>query len=358
MAPLGVVLMLAAVPAIIATAGGAAAAEVRADGPFELTITGFAGMLAHGGELAQQREDPELSDGLDFSTDTEVHVLARAHDHELGLEYGATIEFEADTNEVYNTDEAWIFLRSGWGEIRLGDVDGPVDASALGAFTIAAGTGGIDGDVVDALTVDAILPFTSDTGTKVRYYTPSFAGVGFGVSYAPKGTDAGQSVALTDTEAQHWFEAALIYEAELEQVDLAASVVGGLAELSDTEFDRDRLWTWYAGGEAIFNELTLGGGAGVEDVGGQRRRYVNAGAGYHLDEVYLSLTHGRVLNTSGYAGVGEPWNLVLSADLEIVPGLTLAGDLAYFDNDLDRTAKDVTGGDRGWVWVAKLEVAF
>ena len=74
----------------------------------------------------------------------------------------------------------------------------------------------------------------------------------------------------------------------------------------------------------------------MEDAGGQRRRYVNAGVGRWFGPVYTSLTHGRVLGTSGYDGVGEPWNLVLSADLELAPGLLLAGDVAYFDNDLDR----------------------
>ena len=70
------------------------------------------------------------------------------------------------------------------------------------------------------------------------------------------------------------------------------------------------------------------------------------------------MTHGRVLDTAGQPGVGTPWNLVMSADVVLAPGLMLAGDLAYFDNDLERTVRDDVGGDRGWVWVAKLELAF
>jgi hypothetical protein len=65
-----------------------------------------------------------------------------------------------------------------------------------------------------------------------------------------------------------------------------------------------------------------------------------------------------VLDTDGYPGVGEPWNLVFSADAELLPGLVLAGDVAYFDNDLDREGRDAAGGDRGWVWVTRLELAF
>jgi hypothetical protein len=65
-----------------------------------------------------------------------------------------------------------------------------------------------------------------------------------------------------------------------------------------------------------------------------------------------------VLETRGYEGVGEPWNLVLSATLDIAEGLTLAGDVAYFDNDLERGAREPTGGDSGLVWVTQLAVSF
>jgi hypothetical protein len=75
----------------------ATAAEILAGGPLELTVSGFVGTLAHGGALDNQRQDPDLSTDLDFSTDTEVHVLARGEDEETGIEYGGTVEFEADT---------------------------------------------------------------------------------------------------------------------------------------------------------------------------------------------------------------------------------------------------------------------
>ena len=317
----GVGLVMGVATGLAGVAGVSNATEISAGGALEVTVTGFAGMLAHGGDLAQQREDPDLADGLDFSNDTEVHVLARARDAELGLDYGATIEFEADTDEVINTDETWIFLRGGWVEARMGDVDGPVDASALGASTIAAGTGGIDGDVVDALSVDAILPLTSDSATKIRYYTPSLAGLQLGISYAPTAFDGGSSVATTDAEVEHWVEAAAVYEAEFDQFDLAASLVGSVADVKDDEPPDDRLWTAYAGANVAFETLELGAGFGIEDAGGQRRRHLNAGVGHWFEPVYASITHGQVLSTSGYAEVGEPWNLVLSADLELAPGL-------------------------------------
>ena len=107
------------------------------------------------------------------------------------------------------------------------------------------------------------------------------------------------------------------------------------------------------------DDLELGAGFGSEEVSGLEKTYLNGGIGYYgLDPVYASLTAGRVLRTQGYGGVGEPWNLVLSASLDLAEGLTLAGDVAYFDNDLVPEAHELTGGDDGLVWVTRLEVAF
>ena len=107
------------------------AAEVRAGGGLELPSP-YAGMLAHGGDLAQQTRGPDLANGLDFSSETELHLWHAVATLSLGLDYGATIEFEADTDEEVDTEETWIFLRGGWGESSFGDVDGAVKASAPG----------------------------------------------------------------------------------------------------------------------------------------------------------------------------------------------------------------------------------
>ena len=127
----------------------AGAAEVRAGGYPDLTITGFARFRAHGGQIDDARINNAFSRDLDFSNDTEVHVVARAKDERTGIEYGGTIEFEADTNRTDNTDETWLFVSGAFGEVRLGDEDGASDNSAVGAHTLAAGTGGLDGDVID-----------------------------------------------------------------------------------------------------------------------------------------------------------------------------------------------------------------
>ena len=54
-------------------ATSASATEVRPGGALDLTVTGFARFLAHGGQLDDARQDNEFSRQLDFSNDTEMH---------------------------------------------------------------------------------------------------------------------------------------------------------------------------------------------------------------------------------------------------------------------------------------------
>ena len=95
----------------------AAAAEVKPGGALDITITGFLRAEAGGGDQDDLQRDASKANGLDFRNDSEVHVLARGKSEQTGLEYGATVEFEVDTNQTLNTDETWIFLRGGWGDL-------------------------------------------------------------------------------------------------------------------------------------------------------------------------------------------------------------------------------------------------
>ena len=220
--------MLATTAAIgLLPLAGAIAAEVGAGGALDLTITGFIRTEAGGGQQDDLQLDADTARGLDFRNDTEVHVLATGKSDETGLEYGATIKFEADTNEDLNTDETWLFIRGGWGEVRMGDQDGIVENSIVGGQTLAAGTGGIDGSdyVILPVVGSAVYPTLTDDATKIQYYSPSLGGFSFGVSYTPTQSvvdsdeNNGQFIADKNGDAamegQNVVEAGLIYDGEL-----------------------------------------------------------------------------------------------------------------------------------------------
>ena len=353
--------------------GSAAAAEVKPGGAFDLTLTGFLRFEAFGGEQDDLALDPDLARGLDFRNDTEVHVLARATDEQTGLEYGATIEFEADTDNTLNTDETWIFLRGGWGEVRMGDVDGIADNSTIGAQTIAAGTGGIDGsDAVIAAAPVVYIATTSDA-TKIRYYTPSFGGFSVGVSYTPtqevidSDENNGQFFARKDgdfaMEAENVVEGGLISDGEVAGVTVLGSVVGLYGSLKnggEEDFGGDDWWGVQPGISFDLAGFRLAGGYGYNKIGDQKNQFATAGVGYGYGPLNTSITYGQMLDTNSdfdeNTGIGDQaYNLVFSADYALAPGLVLAGDVATFDND---STDDTGTGDKGWTAVGSFRLSF
>ncbi len=333
------------------------AATVSPGGALDLTLTGFMGFRAHGGDLSNARLNKNIADGLDFSNDTEVHVVARGRHDATGIEYGATVEFEADTNRTDNTDETWIFVRGTFGEFRFGDEDGAVDNSAVGGFTVAAGTGGIDGSIVDVIATGVVKPFNSGDNTKIRYYTPNFGGFSVGASYTPN-AQGGDQLALKNVDPQDFFEGALVYNGEVGGVGILASVVGGYCRIENAADDD----CYNYGGGAVVNlfGFRLGGGIFTQNFAGQEKDFFNVGVGAALGPVNLSVTYGQVLDSDDLVvngnAVDEPMNLVVSADIALMPGLVLAGDVGYFDNDVDNGPNK--GDDDGVQAVTRLRLAF
>jgi predicted porin len=356
-----------------ATVAPANAADVLPGGALDLEITGFARFEAFGGQEDDLHLDDEQSRSLDFRNDTEVHVIARGKSEESGLEYGATIEFEADTNRTDNTDETWVFLRGGWGEVRLGDEDGVADASVVGAQTIAAGTGGIDGSDAVIAAAPVVYLTNSNDATKIRYYTPSFGGFSLGVSYTPtqedfnSGGNNGQFFANKDgvlaMDGQNIVEGAAVYDGEFGGVGVLASVIGLYGELkneAEYTFGDDKWWGIQTGANVDLFGFKLGGAIGHDEVGETKRDFFNAGIGYGFGPVNTSITYGQIINTNSYfdeaTGLGDSgYNLVFSADYAIAPGLVLAGDVSKFDND---SSADTGTGDKGWTAVASVRLAF
>jgi len=365
-----------------ASAVPAAAAEVKPGGALDVTITGFLRAEAGGGEQDSISRDPNKARGLDFRNDTEVHVLARGKSEQTGLEYGATVEFEADTDQTFNTDETWMFLRGGWGEMRMGDEDGAVDNSIIGGQTIAAGTGGIDGStfVVAGIRGEGVFPTETSDQTKIRYYTPSFGGFSMGVSYTPtsnqidSGNNNGDNIANKNTgasgaamQAQDTFEGALVYDGDFGGVGVTASVVGlygwlrndAKKPIEDGGFDGDEYYNVTGGVALDLWGFKLAGSVGTDTIGNEDHQFATAGIAYGFGPVNTSITYATIWDSnndfSDREGYDKPKNLVVSADYALAPGLVLAGDVAFFDLDAADTS---TVGDKGIAAVGRFAVAF
>jgi outer membrane protein OmpU len=345
-----------------ATAG---AATVQPGGALDVTVSGFARFLTALGERDNARLDDNVSSGPDFFNDTEVHFKVMGRHEPTGLRYGGTIELEADTDATENAGETWIFVRGALGELRFGDEDGPVDASAIGGYTIAAGTGGIDGTVVDTIATSPVYLDNTNDATKIRYYTPSFGGFSVGVSYTPQqvtlnsGADNGDALAPKNVQAQNFVEGALVYEGEFAGTGVLASITGAVCDWKGT--GGNSCGGIYGGANVDLFGFKLGGGYGTEKFGNTEKDFFNAGVGAALGPVNASVNYGKVVNSDNLTfgspaqPVDEPSNLVVSADVALMPGVVLAGDVGWFDNDRDGGGPT---GDQGWQAVGRLGVAF
>lgn len=333
---------------LLATASPASAQQgptVSPGGKLNVSVSGFARFLWVAGDVKERYGGQQSSS--DFRNDTEVHIIARGKDESTGIEYGATVEFEADTNRNDNTDETWVIVKGPFGELRFGDEDGASDLMKLGAFTIAAGTGGIDGTVDLPRLVAGVN--TSDA-TKIIYFTPRIAGFQAGVSYTPNAGSSGDNLAVTNVDnAKDVFEFGANYVGNFGDVGIRVGVIGHVGDSTDGDVDED-FEKLYVGGTLSFAGFSVGGGYGKQDVFGNDIKWYNAGAAASLGPVTLSVTGGKVLDADD--GI-ETEGIVLSATVGILPGVTLDGDLLFFD-------ETGVGGnfDDGKVGLVRLAVAF
>jgi hypothetical protein len=328
------------------------AAEVLPGGALNLTLSGFARFLVNGGDTDDFLLNDDLSREPDFFNDTEVHFNLRGTDETSGLQYGATVEFEADTNATANTDETWIFLKGGFGEVRLGDEDGAADADGIVKGPVDAvrgiGTDGIEGDEWEEFIGSNKLyePRGTNDATKIRYYTPSFGGFMAGISYTPNlsdigsGADNGDSLATTDVEAGDVVEGGVQYDGELGGLGVGLSLTGLYGDVENEDaIGGDDYNALQAGGTLALFGAEFGASYLTEEVGGTDLDAVAAAISYDLSPLLVGVSGGYALDTDDLVvndnEVDHPWLVILSATYLLAPGLTLDGDLGYFDNDVE-----------------------
>jgi outer membrane protein OmpU len=312
----------------------------------EVTLAGYTEF----GVIAAENDaiNPTLGDrGFDFFMDNEVFVRAQGVDDATGITYGSRLEIEvgtdsggAGTGEVI-ADEAILFFSGGFGRVELGREDGAADVMMLDAASVAAGTGGIDGDLPINLTGAQIVD--SSDAAKVTYFTPRIAGFQAGVSYIPDGDDDSEDSAADDNDAENWFEAGVNYVAELGGLDVGLAAVGSFADGEAA----GEISSWQAGGTIGFAGLEFGASYGQDDSEVQTVRetdIITAGVGFGLGPANASLTYEY--NDSDTLDE-EIHYVVLSADVGLMPGVVLKGDVGYNtevptgDGDTDETLAGV-----------------
>ena len=315
----------------VAFTSAATAQSVNVGGALDLEITGYS-------EFQVEFADEDFGEGVGgpreyfFNQDSEIDFIATGVGDATGITYGANLELEVD-GENARWDEAWIFFESSWGEVRLGNDDAVTDNLRITSNFVERGTGGLDGD--GRVFARDTRPADGVEATKIVYYTPQVAGFQGGISYAINGGDFGNSsgTGSNDDTSDH-VDVGVNYLGSFGDFDFGA--YGGVSFFSTAEPDSENATGWQIGATGGAFGFDLAGsywvndddleGTGVTDIDNA----FNIALGTEFAGVGLSLAYQ---NESGFDDAGDADIYGGSADVGVLPGVALQGDIFYVDQD-------------------------
>jgi len=274
-------------------------------------------------------------------TDAEAHVDLSATSA-TGIEYGGRIELARAAKPRDNG--TYIYLRTLWGAVRLGDYGGAAKELTVSAPTV--GIGQIDGDFdVFAGPSALLVPYKldNDDSTKLTYLSPEILGLRLGLSYTPELGSTGAEVVAARTASgidahRDVGEAAIGYTRDIGDTTVTggASYVFGGAKPGAGVHD---LSGYGIGAKLAWEGLTVGGGY-VYD--GKNTLPLDPRPGHAfiesvVDEVNFGLTYelgkwglGGSWARDGRAGLPTTDLYGLGAVYHAARGLTFGSDLVYF----------------------------
>lgn len=316
----------------VAFTNAATAQSVNVGGALDIEITGYS-------EFQVEFADEDLGGGVDgprewfFNQDSEVDVIARGVGDATGITYGANLEFDTGDGSNLQFDEAWIFFESNWGEVRLGNDDAVTDTLRITSNFVERGTGGLDGD--GRFFARETRQADGGEATKIIYFTPQVAGFQGGVSYAINGGDFGNSNGTgSNTDTSDHIDVGVNYLGSFGAFDFGA--YGGISSFSTAEPDSENALGWQVGATAGAFGFDIAGsywandddleGTGVTDIDNA----FNIALGTEFAGVGVSLAYQ---NESGFDDAGDADIYGGSADVGILPGVALQGDIFYVDQD-------------------------
>ncbi|MGI9420262.1 MAG: porin [Geminicoccaceae bacterium] len=294
-------------------------------GAFDIELGGsleFGISTAEGDRLS----DGEGDRGYTFLNDSEITIEAFTTIFDE-VDVGAALTLEADADvggDTANADDAYIYVDNGFGQVQIGRTTGAEDDMALGADTIAAGTGGIDGDTANLGDTQVE---TSGDAAKISYFTPRIAGFQAGLSYTP---DTGDEEDDDDDnfDLENHVGVGLNFVETFGEVEFSLATVGSFGR---SEFSSDDDLSGYAlGGTLIYDAVQFGAS------------YGQSASDFDVDFATFGVTFGfgEMSAGVGYNFVdesddGQTHVLALSGNTPILPGVELQGDVSIADPEND-----------------------
>jgi len=367
----------ALVGASFAATAAMAAPEVRIGGYMDFQY-GFSSQDTDGFGPAPGTPTVATERGFGFVTDTEI--LIRVSDTlDNGLKWAVKIELEADADNANgsandNGDEVSIVFSGSWGQLTLGNEDGPVDSkNYIGDASISGiGATGARGyrrwtdtrSFSNNMWVGGVDPQNTSDATKIMYYTPTIAGFQFGVSYTADSGDNGRARA-TDSKGssdtyENWWEIGASYDVKVSNdLALGFTVAGSLADAEDQATTED-IKAWLVSAKAEFGGFTAAIAYGDDGKSGTVKSLTNKdtsgyGAGlkyttgpYVVGVSYSHVTQGANAGTGSSSSSTAEFTsdvYTLGAQYTLGAGIVVYADTWYYTNDSDgvKTSSENSG---------------
>jgi predicted porin len=340
-------------------AGGAAKAE---DQPIAVSVGGY--YQSAFALIDEDSNDGEFADHRNstaFGQDVEINIGGSATlDNGLTAGFKFVIEGNGAGDDSESADERFVFFRGNWGQIRVGATE-----SARQEFTnFASGGSGIFGvntpffifanpgnsaGIFNVRTYDDGLG--SEDSQKIVYFSPSFNGFSFALSYAP--SDRGQSqyganAREVSGQLLDQLSGAVAFDHDFGdfKIRLAAGYESyNLDRCSTTAASQsceDSPVSWHAGGTLTFGKVSFGGGYLDGDLvsdsatGASRdRQDFDVGIAYWDAMWGVGLQYGRA-RQDGTDNLDETFDIVaLNGTYILGPGISLQAqvDVGDFSDD-------------------------
>jgi len=289
--------------------------------------------------------------GFGFVTDTEV-VIRASDKLDNGLAWAVKIELEADADNVQpggndNTDEASITFSGTWGQLVLGNEDGPVDAmNFIGDGQLSGlGVSGAKGyrrwtdtaSFSNDMWVAGVDPENTSDATKIMYYTPKFAGFQAGVSYSADSADNGRSRSADNNDTfENWWETGVSYETKFGDFGVGLTAAASFADAEDTTVED--IFGWLVSGKVEFGGFTVSAGYG--DDGDSGRASGDEVSGYAAAVKYttgpyqVGVSYMHNMQDSGPNDFTSD-TVTLGVNYALASGVRVYADSWYYTNDSD-----------------------
>jgi predicted porin len=195
-------------------------------------------------------------DGFDTLTNSEIHFKPSIT-LDNGIKIGAIIELEGNNGDSDRIDHDTIYAQGDFGRLEIGSRDSAGKRMQIGAPDVSM-------VYANSTSLSAFVPFAAvttfiDNGNdaqRTTYFSPTFGGFKFGVSYA---RDAGQGNGTVNNNAvtNDIFDLGVSYSGTIGGVDLGLSGRYGSAENNVATFSPDIMG---AGISLGFGAVSFGGG--------------------------------------------------------------------------------------------------